>query len=91
MFNQLPQLIAQELRSRGNKSVKSIFANADIHTLSVFTRSHTPENPKSFNYQVPEAYTIPILADEIAAGAEAFEGEPLTNDEPVFRHRKLGE
>lgn len=91
MFDQLPQLIAKELRSRGNKSVKSIFANPDDGTLTVFTVSHTPEIPRSFNLLVPDGYSIPEMADNVAAGADALEGAPLIDEEPRFTHRKLGE
>ena len=46
----LSQLVAQELRAQGNKSVKSLYWNSDSGNLSVFARSHSPQAPVSFNF-----------------------------------------
>ena len=94
-MDNLPQLLAQELRSRGNKSVKSVLYNAADHTLSVYPVGY-PEKP-SFNYPVPNPLILEDLADEIEArcgGAPSAGitpgGEPDVKD-LGFTMRRLGE
>ena len=66
MAENLAQLVAAELRKRGNKSVKSLFWNSDKGNLSVFARSHTPEEPKSFNYSPDVDLSVEEIADYMA-------------------------
>lgn len=66
METNLAQLVAQELRSRGNKSVKSLFWNQDRGDLSIFARSHTAEVPKSFNYAPDADLSVEEIADYVA-------------------------
>ena len=66
----LSQLVAQELRRRGNKSVKSLFWNSDQGNLSVFARGHTPDFPKSFNYAPDVELSVEDIADYVAGRCE---------------------
>lgn len=66
MEKNLAQLIAEELRKRENKSVKSLFWNSDKGDLSVFAKGHTPEEPKSFNYAPDADFSIEEIADYVA-------------------------
>jgi hypothetical protein len=66
----LSQLVAQELRLRGNKSVKSLFWNRDRGDLAVFARSHTAEVPKSFNYAPGVGLSVEEIADYVAERCE---------------------
>ena len=68
-FN-LPQMVAMELRKRGNKSVKSLFWNHDRGDLSVFARSHTPEKPKSFNYAPDADLSVEEIANYVEERCE---------------------
>ena len=68
----LAQLVAAELRKRGNKSVKSVFWNQDAACLSVFARSHTPEKPKSFNYAPDADLSVEEIASIIAQKSSAL-------------------
>lgn len=71
----LPQLVAQELRKRGNKSVKSLFWNSDKGNLSVFARSHTAEKPVSFNYAPDADLSVEEIADYVAEKCEVLNHE----------------
>ena len=66
MAENLPQLVALELRRRGNKSVKSLFWNQDYGSLSVFASSHTPEVPRSANLLLDANLSVGEVADEVA-------------------------
>lgn len=66
MENQnLSQLVAMELRKRGNKTVKSLFWNSDVGNLSVIVKGHTFENPKNFNYSPEVELSVEEIADYI--------------------------
>ena len=65
MIENLAQLIATELRKRGNKSVKSLFWNSDRGDLSVFLRNNTEENPRSFNYAPDAELSVEEITDYI--------------------------
>ena len=75
METNLSQLVAQELRKRGNKSVKSLFWNQDQENLSVFARSHTAEVPKSFNYAPEADLSVEEIADYIAERCEELNND----------------
>lgn len=70
MEQNLSQLVAAELRKRGNKSVKSLFWNNDRGDLSVFARTHTPEKPVSFNYAPEANLSVGQIADYIEKRCE---------------------
>ena len=61
MIENLSQLVAAELRKRGNKSVKSLFWNADQGNLSVFARNHTADKPKGFNYAPETHFSVELF------------------------------
>ena len=62
----IAQLVAAELRRRGNKSVKSLFWNSDKGNFSVFITSPTPENPESFNFFPGPDESVEQIADRIS-------------------------
>ena len=66
MIENLSQLVAAELRKRGNKSVKSLFWNSDQGNLSVFAKNHTADFPKSFNYAPDADLSVEEIADYVA-------------------------
>ena len=70
MIENLSQLVAAELRKRGNKSVKSLFWNADQGNLSVFARNHTADKPKGFNYAPEADLSVEQIADYVAASCD---------------------
>lgn len=70
MIENLSQLVAMELRKRGNKSVKSLFWNSDQGNLSVFARSHTADVPKGFNYAPDAELSVEEIADYVAKQCE---------------------
>ena len=71
----LSQLVAQELRKRGNKSVKSLFWNSDQGNLSVFARGHTPDFPVSFNYAPDVDLSVEEIADYVAERCDELNEE----------------
>jgi len=70
MEQNLSQLVAAELRRRGNKSVKSLFWNSDRGDLSVFARSHTAEEPQNFNFSPDPELSVEEIADCVADRCE---------------------
>ena len=70
MTENLSQLVAQELRKRGNKSVKSLFWNTDVGNLSVFAKGHTADKPKGFNYAPEADLSVEQIADYVAASCD---------------------
>lgn len=66
----LAQLVAKELRARGNKSVKSLFWNQDQGNLSVFARGHTPAEPRSFNFAPDADLSVEEIADYVGKRCE---------------------
>ena len=71
----LSQLVAQELRRRGNKSVKSLFWNSDQGNLSVFAKNHTADYPLSFNYRPDVDQSVEDIADYVAEHCEELNEE----------------
>ena len=77
----LAQLVAAELRKKGNKSVKSLYWNIDQGNLSVFTVGHTPEKPRSFNY-TPEAHlSVEEIVDYIAERCDSMKSGKENGEE----------
>ena len=70
MIENLSQLVAQELRKRGNKTVKSLFWNSDQGNLSVFAKNHTADFPKSFNYAPDADLSVEEIADYVALSCD---------------------
>lgn len=66
----ISQLVAYELRKRGDKSVRSLFWNVDRGDLTVYAKSHTPEVPKSFNFLPAADLTVEEIATMVAARCE---------------------
>lgn len=75
MSENLSQLVALELRRRGNKSVKSLFWNSDQGNLSVFAKCHTPDFPLSFNYAPDADLSVEDIADYVAERCEELNEE----------------
>lgn len=65
MQKNLAQLVAQELRKRGNKDVKSMFWNKDAGNLSVILKSHTFDKPTNFNYTPDAILSVTDIANYI--------------------------
>lgn len=61
----LATAVARILRSKGNKSVKSLYWNSDRADLSVF-----PVGSESFNYAPDPDATVEEIADYIAEECE---------------------
>lgn len=75
---ELIKLIIEELKKRGNKTVKSVFWNRNEGNLSVFPVGYkgtsVGDGPKSFNITPDVEWSVDEICDRIEAGilSESF-------------------